>query len=94
MLVPNKAEHKANVEELMNYYYDPVDAAKLAAWNNYICPVRAPRRRWRRSTESAADSPLIFPDDETLQEGHQFMAAERGAGRATYQQQFNQVIGG
>ena len=27
MLVPNKAEHKANAEELMNFYYDPENAA-------------------------------------------------------------------
>ena len=39
MLVPNKAEHRANAEELMNFYYDPVNAATLAAWVNYICPV-------------------------------------------------------
>ena len=39
MLVPNKAEHKTNVETMMNFYYDPVNAAKLAAWNYYFCPV-------------------------------------------------------
>ena len=39
MLVPNKAEHKANAEKLMDYYYQPEVAAELAAWVNYICPV-------------------------------------------------------
>ena len=24
----------------MNFYYDPVNAAKLAAWNYYFCPVQ------------------------------------------------------
>ena len=39
VLVPNKAEHKANVETMMDFYYDPVNAAKLSAWNYYFCPV-------------------------------------------------------
>ncbi len=50
--VPNKSAHKANAEELFNYYYDPKVAAELAAYVNYICPVRARRRRWRRSTRT------------------------------------------
>jgi spermidine/putrescine transport system substrate-binding protein len=36
MLVPNRAGHRANAEELINYYYDPAVAAKLAAYVNYI----------------------------------------------------------
>ena len=31
MLVPNKADHKANAEKLMDYYYEPEVAAELAA---------------------------------------------------------------
>ena len=50
--VPNKAAHKANAEQLFNYYYDPKVAAELAAYVNYICPVEGAKRRWRRSTRS------------------------------------------
>ncbi len=39
MMVPNTRRHKSNAEELMNFYYDPVNAAKLSAWNYYFCPV-------------------------------------------------------
>ena len=38
MLVPNVAEHQANAEKWIDYYYEPEVAAKLAAWVNYICP--------------------------------------------------------
>ena len=31
MLVPNRPPHKTNAEKLINYYYDPEVAAKLAA---------------------------------------------------------------
>ncbi|MEZ7819896.1 MAG: spermidine/putrescine ABC transporter substrate-binding protein, partial [Aquiluna sp.] len=38
-VVPMGATHKRNVEALINYYYDPVNAAELALWVNYITPV-------------------------------------------------------
>ena len=50
MMVPNGAEHQANAEKWIDYYYEPEVAAKLAAWVNYICPVEGASRRWRRST--------------------------------------------
>ena len=50
MLVPNKADHKGNAEELMNYYYDPEVAARLAAWVNYICPVKGAEEAMAPST--------------------------------------------
>ena len=40
MLVPNLATHQANAEKWIDYYYEPEVAAKLAAWVNYICPVK------------------------------------------------------
>ena len=43
MLVPNKADHKANAEKWIDYYYEPEVAAKLAAYVNYICPVEGAR---------------------------------------------------
>jgi spermidine/putrescine transport system substrate-binding protein len=93
MLVPNKGEHKSNVEELMNFYYDPVNAAKLADWNFYFCPVNGAQEAMQQIDKSAANSPFIFVDDATLQKGNQFMPVSE-AKATTYQQQFNQVIGG
>ena len=66
MLVPNKADHKANAETLMDYYYDPEVAAELAAWVNYICPVDGAQEAMAKIDPSLADNPLIFPDDDLL----------------------------
>ena len=63
MLVPNKADHKANAEKLMNYYYDPEVAAQLAAWVNYICPVDGAEEAMAKIDDSLVDNPLIFPTD-------------------------------
>ena len=63
MLVPNKATHKANAEELMNFYYDPEVAATLAAWVNYICPVEGAQQAMEKIDSSLVDNELIFPSD-------------------------------
>ena len=93
MLVPNKATHKTNAEELMNFYYDPVNAAQLAAWNYYFCPVAGADQHIADFDETAVDSPFIFLDDATLETGHLFMALSESQ-EQKYQKQFNEVMGG
>jgi spermidine/putrescine transport system substrate-binding protein len=93
MVVPNQAEHKANVEEMMNFYYDPVNAAKLSAWNYYFCPVAGAQQEIAQFDKSAASSAFIFLDDKTLETGHQFMPLTDEQER-TYQRQFNEVMSG
>lgn len=66
MLVPINAQHKANAEEWMNYYYDPVVAAELAAWVNYICPVEGAQEELAKTDPKLAENPLIFPSDQEL----------------------------
>jgi spermidine/putrescine transport system substrate-binding protein len=74
MLVPNKAEHKTNAEKLMDFYYDPVNAATLSAWVNYISPVEGAKEAMEDIDSSLVDNPLIFPTDEFLENAFDFMA--------------------
>jgi spermidine/putrescine transport system substrate-binding protein len=76
MLVPNKAEHKTNAEKLMDFYYDPVNAATLSAWVNYISPVEGAKEAMEDIDPSLVDNPLIFPTDEYLQNAFDFMALD------------------
>ncbi|MFE5623136.1 spermidine/putrescine ABC transporter substrate-binding protein [Streptomyces virginiae] len=68
LLVPNLARHKANAEALVDHYYDPQVAARLAASVNYVCPVPAAREVLAGSddkeTAELAENPLVFPDDD------------------------------
>ncbi|MEV6571442.1 spermidine/putrescine ABC transporter substrate-binding protein [Streptomyces sp. NPDC051577] len=68
LLVPNLARHKANAEALVDHYYDPAVAARLAASVNYVCPVPAAREVLAGSddkeTAELAENPLIFPDGD------------------------------
>jgi spermidine/putrescine transport system substrate-binding protein len=93
MLVPNMAAHKTNVESMMNFYYDPVNAAQLAAWNYYFCPVKGAQQEIGQFDKSAVHSQFIFPSEKTLQNGHAFMTLDEKQ-EQSYQTQFNGVMGG
>ena len=40
MLMPHKPPHPYTAETMMNYVYDPVVAAQIAAYVNYVTPVK------------------------------------------------------
>ncbi|WP_262286613.1 spermidine/putrescine ABC transporter substrate-binding protein [Micromonospora sp. MA102] len=92
MLVPNKATHKANAEELINYYYDPAVAAQLAAYVNYICPVKGAQAEMEKIDPDLASNTLIFPDDAMLSKSKVFMALDEKREKE-YETKFQQVIG-
>ena len=93
MMVPNLASHKANVEKLIDFYYDPKVAAQLAAWNYYVCPVRDASEYMAEFDESAVDNPLIFPDESGLDAGLDFMVLDEDQDQE-YQRMFNEVQSG
>jgi spermidine/putrescine transport system substrate-binding protein len=73
-LVPIGATHKKNAETLMNYYYDPVNAAELAAWVNFITPVVGAKEEAIKLDPELAENNLIFPSEEFLKLTHAFRA--------------------
>lgn len=93
MLVPNLARHEANAEKWMDYYYEPEVAAKLAAWVNYICPVKGAREAMEKIDPSLVDNQLIFPSDDFLANTFDFMPLDD---RQTneYEGDFADVTGG
>ena len=92
MLVPNKATHKANAEQLMDYYYDPAVAAQLARYVNYICPVKGAQEAMGKIDPELAENPLIFPDSALLAKTKVFMALDEAKEKA-YETKFQSVIG-
>lgn len=69
LMIPNKAQYKANAEALMDWYYQPEIAAELAAYVQYICPVPAAREILAGNEDpeiaGLAQSELMFPSAET-----------------------------
>nr|BFE65250.1 spermidine/putrescine ABC transporter substrate-binding protein [Dactylosporangium thailandense] len=74
MLIPAPATHRANAEQLIDYYYDPAVAAQVAATVNYICPVQGAQEAMQKIDPDLATNPLIFPDSATLAKTHSFKA--------------------
>ncbi|MFF5230355.1 extracellular solute-binding protein [Dactylosporangium sp. NPDC000521] len=74
ILIPSTATHKGNVEQLIDYYYDPKVAAELAAYVNYICPVQGAQDAMQQIDPDLASNPLIFPDAATLAKTKGFRA--------------------
>ena len=92
MLVPNKATHKTNAEMLMNYYYDPEVAARLAAWVWYITPVQGAEEAMQEVDPALVGNPLIFPSEDDLANTFGFMNVDIKT-REEYDKAFNQIIG-
>ena len=66
------AETQPKVEELINYYYDPVVAAKVAAYVNYICPVEGAQAAMEQVDPTLVNNELIFPTAKTQSLLHVF----------------------
>ncbi|QTG82769.1 ABC transporter substrate-binding protein [Arthrobacter crystallopoietes] len=72
LMVPIGAPHKANAEALMDFYYDPKNAATVAAYVNYICPVQGAREAMEKIDPELVENPLIFPSEDYLAKAHVF----------------------
>ena len=66
MVVPIGSPRKTNAEALMNYYYEPEVAAEVAAWVNYVTPVKGAYEAALEIDPDLAENKLIFPDEATL----------------------------
>lgn len=73
-VVPMGATHKRNVEALINFYFDPKNAAELAAYVNYVTPVVGAKEEMLKSDPELAENELIFPSEEFLASTFAFRA--------------------
>ncbi len=89
-IVPMGATHKKNVEALINYYYDPKNAAELAAWVNYVTPVVGAQEEAAKIDPALAENQLIFPSEEFLKNVKSFRALT-GAEEASFARAFQEI---
>ena len=71
-MIPATSPNKLNAEKLINYYYDPVVAAKVANYINYICPVAGAQEAMAKINPAQAKNTLIFPDAKMWSKLHAF----------------------
>jgi len=92
MLIPSVATHKANAERLMDYYYDPEVAARVAAWVAYVCPVEGAQEAMAKVDPDLVDDKWIFPTPELLSTAQEFMSLGPDA-REAYNRKFLTTVG-
>jgi spermidine/putrescine transport system substrate-binding protein len=70
MLIPKGAAHKYTAELMIDFVYDPEIAAQIAAYVNYVTPVKGAKEALAANADAdvaaLAESPLIFPPDDVL----------------------------
>ncbi|GAA0589917.1 spermidine/putrescine ABC transporter substrate-binding protein [Streptomyces crystallinus] len=92
LLVPAKARHRSNAERLIDYYYEPPVAAKLAAYINYVCPVDGVREELTRIDPELAGNTLILPDKAMAAKAHSFRSLSSEE-ETKYEEKFAKLIG-
>lgn len=93
MLMPAKAEHPYAAETMMNYVYEPEVAAKLAAYVNYLSPVKGVQEILTKSDPEIAENPLIFPTQDVVDRLYPYPALSPADEREMHDR-MAQVVGG
>src|SRR5215204_2955943 len=74
MMMPAKVQNPYAAETMMNYVYEPEVAAKIAAYVNYIPPVKGVKEVLEKTDPKLASNPLIFPSDDVASKLHAYPA--------------------
>jgi spermidine/putrescine transport system substrate-binding protein len=64
MEIPVGAPNPQAAQEFINYVYDPEVQADIAAYINYVTPVKGVQEIFEKTDPELAKSPLIFPTEE------------------------------
>ncbi len=92
LAIPVLASHKKNAEKWMDFYYQPEVAATVAAYVQYISPVKGAQDAMAKVDPSQVNNPAIFPTPETLSHVQVFMPLT-DAQQASFQQKFSALSG-
>jgi spermidine/putrescine transport system substrate-binding protein len=76
MLVPKGSTNRYTAELFIDFVYRPDIAAQIAAWVNYICPVKGAREALAEIEPELAENPLIFPTEAMLANVKPFKSLE------------------
>ena len=92
--VPNGTSKKAKkqVEELIDFYYDPEIAAQVADYVTFVTPVKGAQEAMQKINPENAENPLIFPDEAMWSRLHAFRTLTPAEDKK-YSTDFQNVLG-
>jgi spermidine/putrescine transport system substrate-binding protein len=92
MLMPKGAANRDPAAQWMNFVYDPVQAAQITAWVQYVSPVVGVQEELAKLDPALAESPLLFPDEATLARLYGFANLSEEV-EAEYDAAFSDIVG-
>ncbi|GAB7180754.1 spermidine/putrescine ABC transporter substrate-binding protein [Kitasatospora sp. Ki12] len=92
LLVPAKAQHKANAEKLIDFYYQPKIAAQLVAGIGYVSAVTGMKDELTALAPDSAANPLVVPTPEMAAKAHVFRTLTESE-ETDFEQKFSKLIG-
>ena len=63
MILPKGVKNSVAAAKWMNFCYDPVQAAQITQYVQYLSPVKGVRDELAKLDPELAENPLLFPDD-------------------------------
>lgn len=90
MIIP-KGGDVFTASTYMNYAYTPAVAAKIAAYIQYVTPVKGTREVLSKTDPALAGNELIFPSDTTLEKVH--LIDPEALNNQSYAEQWAAVLG-
>ncbi|MEI7546763.1 MAG: spermidine/putrescine ABC transporter substrate-binding protein [Actinomycetota bacterium] len=96
MVIPKGAPNGIAAAKWMNYVYDPVQAAQITAYVQYLSPVKGVRDELVKLGDDAAklaESPILFPDTETQKRLRSFAPMPEKLD-ASVTDRFQRIVGG
>ncbi len=96
MVIPKGAANGLAAADWINFVYDPVQAAQLTAWVQFISPVRGVREELVKlggDAAALAENPILFPDEATSARLKVFADIPDDVD-ARLNEAFNTIIGG
>ena len=92
MQIPVGAPNAYTAQKLMNFVYDPEIQASIAAYVNYITPVKGVQEVLAKTDPELAENPLIFPRPADLERSYIFRELDAAEDRELTEA-FQRVIG-
>ncbi len=90
MLIPTDGD-VFTASTYMNFVYDPKIAAQIAAYVNYVTPVKGAKEELAKTDPETASNQLIFPDEATLAQVSGFDA--KALNNQDYIEQWQTLLG-
>jgi spermidine/putrescine transport system substrate-binding protein len=96
MVMPKGADSRDQAAAWMNFVYDPVQAAQITAWVQYVTPVKGVREELAANEDpevaALAENPLIFPDEAMLSNLHAFANLDEDT-EAQFDEAYSSIVG-